>query len=85
MKKLIVIAISVLIPVMVIASDMRVQYTDKLCGANSPVCTDTLNRLPLVEHNNDGTHKDIHANSIQSSGTSTFNVASIQSLGGFND
>lgn len=38
-------------------ADKRIQYTEKMVGAGHPTLTDTLNRLSLVEHNNDGTHK----------------------------
>ena len=38
-------------------ADQRIQYTEELVGANHAVKTDTINRLSLVEHNNDGTHK----------------------------
>jgi hypothetical protein len=37
--------------------DLRIQFTDRLVGANHPNLADTLNRLFLVEHNIDGTHK----------------------------
>lgn len=38
-------------------ADQRIQYTEQMVGANHPTLQDTLNRLTLVEHNNDGTHK----------------------------
>lgn len=38
------------------AVDKRIQYTEEMVGANHPTKTDTLNRLPLVEHNTNGTH-----------------------------
>lgn len=38
-------------------SDQRIQYTEKMVGAGHPTLTDTLNRLSLIEHNTDGTHK----------------------------
>ncbi len=37
--------------------DQRIQYTEELVGANHATKTDTINRIALVEHNNDGTHK----------------------------
>lgn len=37
--------------------DQRVQWTDELVGANHATKTDTVNRLALIEHNNDGSHK----------------------------
>ncbi len=38
-------------------TDQTIQYTEKIVGSNHPALADTLNRLALVEHNNDGTHK----------------------------
>src|ERR1035437_2908577 len=38
-------------------ADQRVQATENLIGANHPTGTDVINRLTLVEHNTDGTHK----------------------------
>ncbi|MBI2412482.1 MAG: hypothetical protein HYV24_04655 [Deltaproteobacteria bacterium] len=38
-------------------ADQRIQYTEELVGANHATKSDTINRLSLVEHNNDGTHK----------------------------
>ena len=40
-------------------ADMRIQYSEEMVGANHPAKADTLNRLVLVEHNNDGTHKKL--------------------------
>lgn len=40
-------------------ADQRVQATENMIGANHPTLTDTLNRLTLVEHNTDGTHKTL--------------------------
>lgn len=37
-------------------ADQRILYTEELVGANHATKADTLNRLTLVEHNNDGTH-----------------------------
>jgi len=39
------------------AADQRIQYTEEMVGAGHPTKSDTLNRLSLVEHNTDGTHK----------------------------
>src|SRR4030043_467245 len=38
-------------------TDQRIQYTEKMVGAGHPTKADTLNRLALIEHNTDGTHK----------------------------
>lgn len=38
-------------------ADQRVQAYEKHVGANHPDMSDTLNRLALIEHENDGTHK----------------------------
>lgn len=40
-------------------TDQRIQSTEKMVGANHPTLTDTLNRLALVEHSNDGTHNKL--------------------------
>lgn len=37
-------------------SDQRIRYNEKMIGYGHPVLPDTLNRMILVEHNNDGTH-----------------------------
>lgn len=45
-------------------TDLRIQFREEMVGAGHPAKTDTLNRLTLVEHNNDGTHKafaDVHS------------------------
>lgn len=36
--------------------DYRIQHTEEMVGADHPMKADTLNRLALVEHYNDGTH-----------------------------
>ena len=38
-------------------ADMRIQYLEQMIGNGHPTKVDTLNRLALVEHNTDGTHK----------------------------
>jgi hypothetical protein len=40
-------------------SDQRIAYTEYMIGANHPSLADTLNRLVQVEHNADGTHKQM--------------------------
>lgn len=40
-------------------TDQTIQCTEKMVGANHPTLADTLNRLALVEHNNDGTHNKL--------------------------
>jgi len=40
-------------------ADQRIQYTEEMVGASHPSKSDTLNRLTLVEHNTDGTHKAV--------------------------
>lgn len=42
-------------------ADQRIQATENMIGANHPTLSDTLNRLSLVQHNTDGTHKTITA------------------------
>lgn len=50
------------------AADERIKYTERAVGANHPTYSDTLNRLTLVEHNNDGTHDTINATDILTKG-----------------
>jgi len=38
-------------------ADLRIAYTEEMVGSGHPTKSDTLNRLALVEHNADGTHK----------------------------
>lgn len=38
-------------------ADQRILYTEQLVGSGHPTKADTINRLALVEHNADGTHK----------------------------
>jgi len=37
-------------------TDMRIQFSEEMVGAGHPAKSDTMNRLGLVEHNDDGTH-----------------------------
>jgi len=37
-------------------ADQRIIYTEEMVGATHPTKSDTLNRLAVVEHSNDGTH-----------------------------
>lgn len=55
-------------------ADQRIQYNEKMVGAGHGSLSDTLNRLALVEHNTDGTHKDSLI--VQIVGSSTGAVAS---------
>lgn len=41
-------------------ADQRVQYNEVPVGANHPSKADTLNRLALIDHNTDGTHKNLN-------------------------
>jgi len=38
-------------------ADERIQYSEEMVGAGHPTKADTLNRLSLVEHYSDGTHR----------------------------
>jgi len=38
-------------------ADQRIQYTEQMVGNGHPTYSDTLNRLTLVGHNSDGSHK----------------------------
>lgn len=40
-------------------TDLTIQHTERMVGANHPTLIDTLNRLALIEHNNDGTHNKL--------------------------
>ncbi|MFQ5736742.1 MAG: hypothetical protein ACE5GY_07750 [Thermodesulfobacteriota bacterium] len=40
-------------------ADQRIQYSELMVGSGHPTKADTLNRLALVEHNTDGTHKTL--------------------------
>ncbi len=38
-------------------SDQRIQYDEEMVGAGHPTKSDTLNRIMLVDHENDGSHR----------------------------
>ena len=38
------------------AADQRILYTEEMVGATHPTKSDTLNRLAIVDHGNDGQH-----------------------------
>lgn len=40
-------------------ADQRISYSEEMVGASHPAKADTLNRLTLIEHNNDGTHSKL--------------------------
>ena len=46
-------------------TDVRIAYTEEMVGSGHPSKSDTLNRLAIVEHNNDGTHKWNLTNAIE--------------------
>jgi hypothetical protein len=58
MKKYLSWLALMMVPVIVFSADLRIQYNERMIGANHPTLTDTLNRMTVVEHNTDGTHKD---------------------------
>ncbi len=70
-------------------ADQRIQATEEMVGANHATKSDTLNRLTLVEHNNDGTHNSTQTARawLNFNGTGTpainadFNVTSITDNG----
>jgi len=51
-------------------ADQRILATENMIGASHPTLADTLNRLTLVSHENDGTHKFVLATTASTS-TST--------------
>lgn len=53
-----VLCLVLMIPVVAFSADQRIQYNERMIGANHPTLSDTLNRMMLIEHNTDGTHKD---------------------------
>lgn len=55
-KALLISLLFVFIASLAHATDRRIQYTDRLVGANSPIYSDTINRLTLAEHDNTGAH-----------------------------
>lgn len=58
MKKIfgLILGLTLLFTTFAGAAEKRILYTERAVGAGHPTFTDTLNRLTLVEHNNDGTH-----------------------------
>ncbi len=40
-------------------ADLRIRFNEEMVGVGHPVKADTLNRLSLAEHNNDGTHNKL--------------------------
>ena len=57
-------------------ADQRILATENMIGANHPTLSDTLNRLTVVEHNNDGTHKAFIATLLGVKDTKTALAAS---------
>jgi len=58
MKKILsIIALLFLLTGTAFAADQTIAATEEMVGSGHATKTDTLNRLPLVEHNTDGTHK----------------------------
>ncbi|MBI5970873.1 MAG: hypothetical protein HY884_06935, partial [Deltaproteobacteria bacterium] len=49
-------------------ADQRVLTTERLVGAGHATLADTVNRLALVEHNNDGTHKGAYVALVSEKG-----------------
>ena len=61
-------------------ADQRITYQEKMVGANHPTLPDTLNRMTLIEHATDGTHKFI-TDTTQSTSTSTGAIITAGGLG----
>ena len=45
-------------------ADLRIQYDEEMVGAGHPTKEDTINRLALVEHDEDGTHNQATLNQL---------------------
>ncbi|MBU2551923.1 MAG: hypothetical protein KKB20_26170 [Proteobacteria bacterium] len=56
---IIAILIVVLFAGLAVATDQRIKYNEFMVGANHPTLADTLNRLTLEEHSNEGKHKQV--------------------------
>jgi len=66
MKRIIaVIALLFLFAGNVWATDLTIKATEEMVGSGHATKSDTLNRLTLVEHNTDGTHKNIPGYVVQ--------------------
>ena len=66
MKRIIaVIALLFLFAGNVWATDQTIKATEEMVGSGHATKSDTLNRLTLVEHNTDGTHKNIPGHVVQ--------------------
>lgn len=83
MKKFIVWLVFLSLPAIAIyAADQRIQYNERMVGANHPTLSDTLNRLTLVEHNSDGTHSfSIVQSRVTGSCTTTQSIRAINQNG----
>jgi hypothetical protein len=57
MKLLSIFAVVLLFAGLVFAADQTIKATEEMVGAGHATKTDTLNRMGLVGHNTDGTHK----------------------------
>jgi hypothetical protein len=67
-------------------ADQRIAYTEEVVGSGHATKSDTLNRLALVEHSNDGTHSIVLTTEHNADGTHKFkgalvNRATDQSIG----
>lgn len=62
-------------------ADQRYLYTENACGAGHPTVTDNINRLALVEHNNDGTHKKTINITNETTPARTFSIATRDAVG----
>lgn len=78
MKRLIIIIMIILaLAAPAAATDQTIAYTEEMVGSGHPTKSDTLNRLTLVEHNTDGTHKVVNPAYIAGCGVWPASTSSI--------
>lgn len=67
------------------AADLTIKATEEMVGSGHATKADTLNRLSLVEHNTDGTHKILSGHIVQAVNYSTSAVATGTTVMPFDD
>ena len=61
-------------------ADQRIQCSEEMVGAGHPTKQDTLNRLMLVEHENDGTHKSGNIHGLEPTDSPEFVTVKLSGL-----